>query len=112
MCAVKAPSQPMKLLQLFLPLYDNQGHAFPKAYFDHIREDLAKNFGGVTAFVRSPAVGVWENDNGAVCRDDVVLFEVIVDAVDRDWWSSYRRGLERQFSQDTILVRATEIDLL
>jgi len=102
----------MKLLQIFLPLYNNQGHPFPKALFDTIREDLTKKFGGVTAFVRSPAVGLWENDDGAVCRDDVVLFEVIVKALERDWWSSYRSKLERQFSQDAILIRATEIDLL
>jgi hypothetical protein len=109
---VEAPSQPMKLLQIFLPLYNNQGLPFPKAIFDKIREDLAKRFGGVTAFVRSPAVGVWENDAGAVCHDDVVLFEVIVDAVDRDWWSSYRGKLERQFSQDSILIHATDIEIL
>jgi hypothetical protein len=102
----------MKLLQIFLPLYNNQGLPFPRALFDNIREDLAKQFGGVTAFVRSPAVGVWENDAGAVCHDDVILFEVIVNAVDRDWWSSYRGKLERQFSQDTILIRATEIEIL
>jgi hypothetical protein len=109
---VEATSQPMKLLQIFLPLYNNQGLPFPKTLFDHIREDLAKRFGGVTAFVRSPAVGVWENDDGAVCHDDVVLFEVIVDAVDRDWWSSYRGMLEREFSQDSILIHATDIEIL
>jgi hypothetical protein len=102
----------MKLVQIFLPLYNNQGHPFPKALFDKLREDLAKQFGGVTAFVRSPAAGAWTNDAGAVCHDDVVLFEVIVDAVDRDWWSSCRGKLERQFSQDTILIHATAIELL
>ncbi len=102
----------MKLVQLFLPLYDNHGQALPRALFDEVREDLRKRFGGVTAFVRSPAVGVWENDAGAVCRDDVVLFEVMVDALERGWWSAYRHQLERQFSQETILIRVTDVDLL
>ncbi len=102
----------MRLVQILLPLYDNQRQAFPKAFFDHVREDLTGQFGGVTAFVRSPAVGVWANDAGAVCRDDIVLFEVMVDGVDRAWWQAYRRMLEQQFSQNAILIRATEIELL
>lgn len=47
----------MRLVQILLPLYDNQHQRFPKAFFDHVREGLTKQFGGVTAFVRSPAVG-------------------------------------------------------
>lgn len=102
----------MKLVQIFLPLYDNQDRPFPKALFDEVRENLAQRFGGVTAFVRSPAVGVWEDDAGAMCRDDVVLFEVMVDAVDRDWWTGYRRTMEKAFSQESILVRVTGIELI
>ena len=102
----------MRLVQILLPLFDNQRQAFPKAFFDQVREELTKEFGGVTAFVRSPAVGVWENDEGAVCRDDIVLFEVMVDAVDRAWWKAYRHRLERQFNQDAILIRATEAEIL
>lgn len=102
----------MTLVQLLLPLYDNQGQAFPKALFDQVRADLTNQFGGVTAFVRSPAVGVWEDDGGTVRRDDVVLLEVMVDAVDRDWWGNYRRHLESLLSQDAIVIRATAIDLL
>ena len=102
----------MRLVQILLPLYDNQRQPFPKAFFDRVREGLTKQFGGVTAFVRSPAVGVWENESGAVCRDDIVLFEVMVDGVDRAWWETYRRMLEQQFNQDAILIRATEVELL
>lgn len=102
----------MKLLQIFLPLYDNEGNPFPKAKFDEVRETLAQRFGGVTAFVRSPAVGVWENDAGAMRRDDVVLFEVMADAVDREWWADYRRAMEKAFSQESILIRATAIELI
>lgn len=47
----------MHLIQLFLPLYDNDGQAFAKPLFDTVRGELTERFGGVTAFVRSPAVG-------------------------------------------------------
>jgi len=51
----------MHLIQLLIPLHDNHKQAFPTAYFNKVREDLTKHFGGVTAFVRSPAVGLWKD---------------------------------------------------
>jgi hypothetical protein len=32
--------------------------------------------------------------------------------LDRQWWKNYRGRLEKQFSQDRIIVRASTIDLL
>lgn len=97
----------MHLVQLFLPLYDNAGQRFPRALFDATRSQLTERFGGVTAFSRAPATGLWEDDAGAVQRDEVVLLEVMVDHVDHAWWRDYRVALERRFRQDELLVRAT-----
>ena len=97
----------MHLVQLFLPLYDNEGHVFPKAQLDGVRATLTDRFGGVTAYVRSPAVGAWEDEQGHVSRDDVVLLEVMVDTVDADWWRGFREELEARFRQDEIMLRAT-----
>lgn len=102
----------MHLVELFLPLYDNDGKSFPKKLVDQVREELVEQFGGVTAFVRSPAVGLWEDDDGDVSRDDVILFEVMAEALDRDWWAQYRRELEQRFAQDEILIRATLVERL
>ena len=99
----------MKLLQILLPLYDNGGEAYPKAMFDRIRSELTDAFGGVTAFLRSPAVGLWEDESGEVQRDDVVLFEVMADDLDRNWWQDYRHDLQERFCQQSIMVRATDI---
>ncbi len=102
----------MKLIQLFLPVYDRQGQAFPKSLFDEVRGELTERFGGVTAFLRSPAVGAWQDPGGEVCRDDVYLYEVLADALDRGWWQAYRARLERQFSQDVILVRVSDTEVI
>lgn len=102
----------MHLIQLFLPLRDNAGQAFPKARFDAVRSELAERFGGVTAFVRAPAVGLWEDDEGDVQRDDVVLLEVMAEHVDHGWWAAYRKDLEQRFAQDEVLVRATRVERL
>jgi hypothetical protein len=102
----------MHLIQLFLPLHDNAGNTFPKAMFDAVREELATRHGGVTAFVRAPAVGLWEDDAGEVQRDEVVLFEVMDEHVDPGAWAAYRAELQRRFAQDEVLVRATLVERL
>ena len=102
----------MHLVQLFLPLRDNAGRPFARKQFDEVRAALAERFGGSTAFVRSPAAGLWEDQDGDLERDDVVLVEVLVDTLDADWWSDYRRLLERRFDQDAILVRALPAQML
>ena len=102
----------MHLVELFLPLRDNEGAAIPRAEFDAVRDTLTEVFGGVTAFTRAPATGLWEDDGGDVRHDEVVLFEVMVEHVDHAWWRRYREELERRFGQDEVLVRATATERL
>lgn len=111
-CTVLCDDAAMHLVQFLLPVYDNDGQAFAKARFDAVRAELTAQFGGVTAYVRSPAVGAWEDERGAVCRDDVVLFEVMAPAFDRAWWHDYRATLRQRFAQDEVLVRATLVETL
>jgi hypothetical protein len=102
----------MHLVQLLLPVYGNDGVPFERARFDTVRAELADAFGGVTAYVRAPAMGLWEDDAGECERDDVMLFEVLVDALDRAWWAGYRASLEARFAQDSVLVRALPAEQL
>jgi hypothetical protein len=102
----------MHLVQLFLPLRDNAGASFPPALFVAVRAELADAFGGVTAYQRSPATGLWEDDDDTVCRDELFLFEVMLGTLDRDWWRNYAAGLARRFGQDEILVRAVPCEQL
>lgn len=95
----------MHLIQILLPLYDNEGRAFERARFDGVRNELAERFGGVTAFRRAPAEGVWK-DGGGTSRDEIVIFEVMVERLEREWWAAYRADLERRFAQDEIVLRA------
>jgi len=101
----------MYLIQILLPLYDNEGRAFASDEFDRVRNEMAERFGGVTAFRRAPAEGVWK-DGGEVTRDQVVVFEVMADELERRWWSDYRAELERRFRQDKIVARATRYEEL
>ena len=102
----------MHLVQLFLPLHDNAGVAFERTLFDTVRTELTDQFGGVTAFLRSPAMGAWEDEGGQVQRDRVVLFEVMAAQLDHGWWAAYRRQLQQRFRQDEVLVRAMGVERL
>lgn len=98
----------MYLIQLLLPLYDNEKKSFPSQHFDEIRLQLAERFGGVTAFIRSPAVGLWKEGDIEVSRDDVVMLEVMTAELDERWWTNYRKQLEQKFRQDDLVIRALD----
>jgi hypothetical protein len=96
----------MYLVQILLPLYDNEGHAFEANVYVRLRAELADRFGGVTAYTRAPARGVWKDDSGETTRDDIVIFEVMTADLDHEWWTAFRKELEERFRQDTLIVRA------
>jgi hypothetical protein len=102
----------MYLVQILLPLYDNHGHAFEPGEYIRLRSDLADRFGGVTAYTRAPARGVWKDDSGETTRDDIVIFEVMTVDLDAAWWSAYRKQLEARFRQESLIVRALTSTLL
>ena len=99
------------LVEILLPLLDNDGRPFGHETFAPVREELVDRFGGLTAFTRSPAEGVWD-EGGDRSRDEIVIFEVMADELDRRWWREYREALERRFRQDEIVVRAREVERL
>jgi hypothetical protein len=103
----------MHLVEILLPLRDNDGRPFPRADFARVRAELVERFGGVTAHSQAPAQGVWKDEEeGEVERDEIVVLEVMDDALDRDWWGRYREDLRRRFRQEELVVRAMEIERL
>jgi hypothetical protein len=101
----------MHLVQILLPLSDNAGNRFPRELYGRVRSELTERFGGLTAFTRAPAEGLW-TEGGETSRDEIVIFEVMTKELDRDWWRSYRRDLEGRFRQDVIVIRAQAIEAI
>jgi hypothetical protein len=101
----------MYLVQLLLPLYDNAGVRFRPALYNEVRAELVERFGGITAFSRAPAHGLWQ-DTGQVVRDDLIVYEVMTETLDRGWWRDYRVALEGRFQQQSLVIRAQRIVLL
>lgn len=92
------------LIQILLPLTDNDDRAYPPAMFARVRQELLDACGGVTAQLSAPAQGVWREE-GAVVLDSIVVFEAMVQEVDAGWWAAYRQELELRFRQREIVVR-------
>jgi hypothetical protein len=99
----------VRLVQILLPTQDNDGAAFPGELWAAVRTELTDRFGGVTAYQRAPATGLWDEGDDVV-RDDIVIHEVMVEEMDSAWWSNYRRSLETRFRQDEIVIRALPMD--
>ncbi|WP_129791986.1 hypothetical protein [Sphingosinicella sp. CPCC 101087] len=99
----------MQLIEILLPLRDKEGRPFDPTIWAQVREELIDKFGGLTAFTREPAEGLWE-ENGRRDKDEIVILEVMAETLDRNWWRTYREELERRFRQDEIVLRGREIE--
>ncbi|MXV16717.1 inorganic diphosphatase [Hufsiella ginkgonis] len=108
----KVNGKPRKLIQLFLPLYNGHGNAFPQKLFTAVKNQLMKKFGGLTVYNRSPATGLWKDDSGKTQPDDIIVFEVMATKVDKDFWHGYKEKLAKQFEQDELVIRCSEINTL
>lgn len=102
----------MYLVELFLPLRDNLGHAFDAGLFSSVRQELVDRFGGMTAFTREPVEGLWDAPDGGKIHDAIIIYEVMVQEVDRLWWQAYKADLEKRFAQDELVIRLSMIDVI
>jgi hypothetical protein len=100
------------LVQILLPTHTRTGAAIASEQFARVRIELTEQFGGVTAYTRSPATGLWKNDDESIERDQVIMLEVVVEVLDRAWWASYREQLETRFDQEKIHARALALELI
>lgn len=100
----------MHLIQLLLPIRHRDGRDVGADLFAQVRHELTERFGGVTAYTRSPATGLWKSADDEIERDQVVMVEVVVAVFDREWWARYRAWLEDRFGQEEVHVRAIAIE--
>ena len=101
----------MVLIQVLLPT-NGATPAHGLAPLAQTRAELAERFRGLTAYLRSPAKGLWTAHDGHTEQDDVVMVKVVTDSFDRGWWRTYAATLAKRFSQDSIHVRAVPVDML
>jgi hypothetical protein len=100
----------MMLIQVLLPTTAPAGTQVMTPLAE-TRRELADKFSGVTAYVRSPAKGLWTAPDGHTEADDVVMVEVVTETFDRGWWRTYAATLAQRFQQKTIHVRALPVEM-
>ena len=98
-------------IEILLPVRDNEGVNFPDSVLMHIRAELVRRFGGLTAFVQHPATGIWATQEGNQ-KDQLVILEVMAEVLDYLWWADFRTELESQLRQEEIVIRAHPIERL
>jgi hypothetical protein len=94
------------LVQILLPLTDNERRPFADAVWDRLKARLVDAFGGVTAYQHTPAQGVWAPTQQARTREEVFVVEVMTAEFDVGWWTELQGDLERELRQEAIVVRA------
>jgi hypothetical protein len=102
----------MHLVQVLLPMYDNDGQPFEKAHYLEVKTVFTEKFGGVTAYVTAPAEGAWRGPSGDPHHDQIVIYEVMTTRLDRPWWRKMRRELARTFRQEQLVIRTNPIEIL
>jgi hypothetical protein len=102
----------MHLVEIFLPLFDSIGDRFMRVDYQVIENELTERYGGITAYPRTPASGLWKDSEDETQNDQLVVYEVLLKEVDTVWWHEYRRKLELVFRQEKILVRVHEVEIL
>ena len=97
----------MHLVQLLLPVKADSDAAIAQT-----RDELVDIYDGVTAYVRSAARGAWLAPDGKQEHDDVIMVEVVVHTLDREWWREYRDTLAARFGEEQIHVRIIPAELV
>ena len=100
------------LIQVLLPVTDNEGRPFGSQIWEELKAALIEQFGGVTGYTRAPAEGVWAPAKGEREHDNIFIVEVIADDLNREWWKGLRRQLEATLHQEQIIVRALPMSIL
>ena len=101
----------MTLIQLLLPAVDGEQRVETER-LTRTRHELVDRFGGITAYLRAPAQGVWTSSEGHREQDHMIMVEIVTKTLDRTWWRQYTAELARRFEQEVIHVRALQIEVL
>ena len=70
-------------------------------------KELTDEFGGATSFLRAPGQGLWQSGGGTE-KDSIAVVEVMAKRLDPSYWQSLRERLERELSQEEIVIRVQE----
>ena len=101
-------AQESYLVEILLPKETGHGKPIEQQWFEDLLTELTGKFGGATSFIRAPGLGLWRSD-GETQRDNIAVIEVMAGQLEPEYWKRLRERLERELSQDEVVIRAQEI---
>ncbi len=93
------------LVQILIPLMTGQGQRLTKSWYGEFIDELTERFGGATSFSRVPGEGFWDGGNRTEL-DQIMVVEVMIERWDETYWLELKARLEKDLSQEEIIVRA------
>lgn len=96
------------VVQILVPKKTGKAEPVSKEWFDEFLQKMTDEFGGATSYIRTAAQGLWRNGDDTE-RDDIAVVELMTAKIAPEFWRSLRERLERELSQDEIIIRAQEI---
>ncbi|MBR1251760.1 hypothetical protein JQ609_33205 [Bradyrhizobium sp. AUGA SZCCT0169] len=96
------------LVEILLPKETGKGQPIGQHWLDCFLKELSDRFGGATSFLRAPGQGLWQSGGGTE-KDSIAVVEVMVEEIDSSYWQTLRERLQRELSQEEIIIRAQEI---
>jgi hypothetical protein len=103
----------MHLIEILLPIRGADGTQLPDSELVRLRDLLTQRFGGLTAFLRAPADGIWHDmEAGGIARDEIAVIEVMAETIDRRWWAGLREDLEERLGQKELVIRSIAAERL
>jgi hypothetical protein len=88
---------------IYIPLNDNKGRAFPMRVIEETKKRLVELFGGFTDF-RHRNEGVWKV-GGVAYRDEILILRVLTrDDKARPKLRKLKESLQQKLAQENILI--------
>jgi inorganic pyrophosphatase len=101
-----------KLIQVYLPNNHPDGKPFSPGLFQDVKRELTERFDGLTMYKRAPATGLWKDDDQHTVSDDIIIYEVMAESLDLEFWKAYKIKLQKRFKQDELLIRCSSVSVL
>jgi len=98
-----------KQVELYVPLAYNDGTIIDPNTLRDEENFLSERFGGVSII---PNVrGRWYRD-GAIQRECIEIWRIIVDEYDPSWWSGYKVRARNMYEQEDFLIVVSDVGLI
>lgn len=97
-------NKPAYLVEILLPTRTGDGKTVGRDWFERLVRELTEKYGGATSFVRAPGEGLWQS-GAETEHDNIAVIEIMTGSVDPTYWEKLRVRLEKELSQEEIVVR-------